>query len=569
VLLNRRVVRLLIEAAEDAGIPRRELLAVAGMVEEDLIGDRASRFEWATLVMLVEDLARHVDGDEERLRDIGRRMSRVPSYDPLRRVAGAMVSVRRLYEIANRWVVPANFPHLRFTSHFAADGRLHMRAEIPPSYAPCAAFFHISQGSIPQLPTLIGLPPAVVVERRVTPRVGELVLSLPRSGSPIELGRRAIRAMLGAPSAVAVLEEQRRDLAEGIAALQAARDELRVVLDRLPDIVIVHAAGTIMWANQAFLTALGLDGYEALGTRLVDLLAERSRAMFGGEMPEVASLTEVVFLAKDGREVTVEIAPTQAVSWGGVPARLVIARDVTERARMQQRLVIADRLASVGLLAAGVAHEINNPLAYVLNNIEIARRGLAPSESVSRGALSIALEGVDRIRTIVRDLLLLSRGDDGVASLVDLAATVSSTLELAAGEIERTTRLVREIGMVPLVSASEQRVAQILLNLIANALEAMRDRSLDENELLVRVAQTHDRVLLEVSDTGRGISPSDLPRIFEPFYTTKPAGQGTGLGLAITQRLVGELRGEIRVTSTPGRGTTFQVYLPAGSHDAK
>jgi PAS domain S-box-containing protein len=552
------VVRLLIEAAESAGIPRHELIAATEMAEEDLVGDKA-RVEWSTLVLLMEDLARRLGNDEERLRDIGRRMSRVPSYEPLRRVARAIVSVRRLYEVANRWVVPANFPHLRLTSHFAADRRLHMRAEIPPSYAPCAAFFLISEGSIPLLPTLIGLPPSVVIERRVTPRSGELVLELPRAASPFDVARRALRAVVGARSAIATLEEQRRELAAGIDALQAARDELRVVLDRLPDFVVVHAAGTILWANQAFLTALGLSPYEALGTRLLDLLAERSRVAFA----ETAQ-GELVFIAADGREVSVEIAPTQAVSWGGVPAQLVVARDVTERVRMKQRLIIADRLASVGLLAAGVAHEINNPLGYVLNNIEIARRGLTAEQDVSRGALSVALEGVDRIRTIVRDLLLLSRGDECVASPVDLEATVGSTLDLAAGEIERTTRLVRDIDAVPLVSASEARIAQILLNLVANALEAMRDRPPEENSLVVRIARAQDRrVLLEVSDTGRGIRESDLPRIFEPFYTTKPAGQGTGLGLAITQRLVGELGGEMRVRSTPGRGTTFQVFLLA------
>jgi signal transduction histidine kinase len=233
---------------------------------------------------------------------------------------------------------------------------------------------------------------------------------------------------------------------------------------------------------------------------------------------------------------------------------------------MQQRLNVADRLASMGLLAAGVAHEVNNPLAYVLNNIEMARKelaGLGPEADRSRHVLSVALEGVDRIRTIVRDLLMLARGESGPVAAIDLENVVESTLTLAAREIERTARLARDFRPVPPVEATDARIAQLLLNLFANALEAMRGRPTDENLLEVRIAPAADgRVLLEVSDTGRGIAPRDLPHLFEPFFTTKPSGQGTGLGLSIAQRLVSELGGEIRVTSRVGRGTTFRVLLP-------
>jgi signal transduction histidine kinase len=116
------------------------------------------------------------------------------------------------------------------------------------------------------------------------------------------------------------------------------------------------------------------------------------------------------------------------------------------------------------------------------------------------------------------------------------------------------------------VLASDGRIAQVLLNLVANALEAMRDRPRDDNELVVRLARASDgRLLLEVSDTGRGIPEADLPRLFEPFFTTKPTGQGTGLGLSIAQRLVTELGGDTSVTSVLGRGTTFRVILPAAA----
>jgi signal transduction histidine kinase len=283
-------------------------------------------------------------------------------------------------------------------------------------------------------------------------------------------------------------------------------------------------------------------------------------------------LTEFALLTRTGSEVIVEVARTQAVTFDGLSARLVVARDITERIRMQQKLIVADRLASVGLLAAGVAHEVNNPLAYVLNNIEIARKELAALGSAAdhcREVLSTALEGVDRIRTIVRDLLRLSRGDDGPVGAIDVRAVAESTLALAARDIERVTTLAQDFGPAPLVVGSDARIAQVLLNLVANALEAMRGRPRAENRLGVRLGSSPDgRVLLEVSDTGSGIADENLARVFEPFFTTKPAGQGTGLGLSIAQRLVVELGGEIVVSSMVGRGTTFQVLLPAAAQPA-
>lgn len=182
----------------------------------------------------------------------------------------------------------------------------------------------------------------------------------------------------------------------------------------------------------------------------------------------------------------------------------------------------------------------------------------------SRRVLSIALEGVHRIRAIVRDLLMLSRGEEGALGPVDARHVAESTLVLAAREIERTARLVQRFDAAPLVYSSDARIAQILLNLVANSLEAMRGQPREDNVLTVNIGSAPDgRLFLDVGDTGCGIRESDLPRLFEPFFTTKPAGQGTGLGLPIVQRLVVEMGGEIAVTSKVRTGTTFRVLLPA------
>jgi PAS domain S-box-containing protein len=570
LLLNSRTTRLALEAAEAAGISRAAVVEPLGLKEEALVA-RGARVDWTTFTLVLEQIGRLVDGDPERLRDIGRGMTRVPSYEPVRRLARSVVSIRTLYTVATRWIAPANFPHLPLTATFVSDRRLRLDGEIPRTYAACTPFFHICDGSVLELPRLIELPPSTLVESRVTPRTSELVIDLPPSRTIIERVRRGVGALLDAREALQVLEEQAEEVATNVEALGRTRDELRLLLERLPDLVVVHVSGTIVWANRAMLQAIGYPRVEDVtGTALLDLVDEGSKHMMAERMNKSdacdARLGEAVLRSRAGDVVVVEIAPTQDVVFDGVPARLVVGRDVTERVRMEQRLVVVDRLASVGLLAAGVGHEVDSPLASVLENVQAAQKELAVLGDGARVAghvLSVALEGVDRIRVIVRELMMLSRGEDGEPGAIDVRTVATSTLELASREIERTARLIEDFAPAPLVRANEARIAQVLLNLVGNALEAMKGRPRDQNELRIRIARAADgRLLLEVSDTGTGIPHADLARVFEPFFTTKPAGLGTGLGLAIAQRLIVELGGEITVSSQVDRGATFRVLLP-------
>jgi PAS domain S-box-containing protein len=570
VLLNARVLLSLLEAADDAGLSREDLLRPLGLEAAEILMD-GKRIEWSTLTHVLAELSRLVDADKDRIRDIGRRMTRVPSFVG-RKVVANIVSPRTLFQMAERWVAPANFPHLRLFIRFLTEERMQVHADIPSSYAPSEPFFYIVEGNFSTFPELIGLAPARIVESQITPRTLDVVFDLPPSVSLFDRVRKRLQRRIRARATKAVLEHQRQELTEDLEALQRAREQLRELLERLPDIVMVHVSGTLVWGNRAFVDFLGYDTIDQLvGRPLLDFVAPQSRQLTieRMSMPSTSdelAFTEAVMMKRNGEEVVIEVAPTQSVVFDGVPARLVVGRDVSERRRMQQKLIVADRLASIGLLAAGVAHEVNNPLGYVLNNIEIARRemaGLGEAADQSREVLSVALEGVDRIRVIVRDLLLLSRGEQGPMTPIDVRIVAQSTLNLAAQEIERTARLVQEYGPAPLVRASDARLAQVLLNLVANALEAMRGRPRHDNRLVVRIGRAQDgRLMLEVSDTGIGISELNLPRVFDPFFTTKPAGQGTGLGLSIAQQLVVEVGGEIHVTSSEGKGTTFQVLLP-------
>ncbi len=241
--------------------------------------------------------------------------------------------------------------------------------------------------------------------------------------------------------------------------------------------------------------------------------------------------------------------------------------DVTDRKRLEAQLMLADRMASVGTLAAGVAHEINNPLAFVLANVEFALaelRAAAVEPLEVLRALGEARDGGLRVREIVRDLKAFSRADAEGSERIDLRRVLQSALGLAQNEIRHRARLEVDVGDIPCVMGSEHRLGQVFLNLLINAAQSIPEGRATDNEIRATTATAPDgRALVVISDTGGGISPEVLPRIFDPFFTTKPVGVGTGLGLSICHGIVSGLGGEILVESTVGRGTTFKVLLDA------
>lgn len=257
------------------------------------------------------------------------------------------------------------------------------------------------------------------------------------------------------------------------------------------------------------------------------------------------------------------------------PARLTgTVQDVTDRRRLEANLQITERLASVGTLAAGVAHEINNPLGYILMNLDVAAEHLQSlvgdegrlSEAAHEAltAITDAMTGTARIRTIVHEMRTFSRAADEKSGAVDINAVLDSCIEMARNEVRHRARLVRDYEAVPDVHGNEARVAQVFLNLIINAAQAIEEGRANENELRVRTSLSADgRVCVEVKDTGCGIPSENLSRIFDPFFTTKPVGAGTGIGLSVCHGVVTQMGGVIEVDSQPGRGSTFRVLLPA------
>jgi two-component system cell cycle sensor histidine kinase/response regulator CckA len=270
----------------------------------------------------------------------------------------------------------------------------------------------------------------------------------------------------------------------------------------------------------------------------------------------------------DGTTVHLEVSSVY-LEYEGTPAVLSIGRDVTERKVLERRLAQADRLAALGTLAAGVAHEINNPLAYVMLNLEWVARKLpgvrsdAASLEGLTAMLSEARQGVERVSTIVRELRSFSRIDGEMRAPVDLGAVVESALKIAGHEVRPRARVVASCEAVRPVMASESRLEQVVVNLLLNAAQAMPNENVDRNEIRVSVRPDGDgHAVLEVTDNGPGVPADVMPRIFDPFFTTKPVGLGTGLGLSICHGIVMSLGGRIAVYSEPGEGATFRVRLP-------
>jgi C4-dicarboxylate-specific signal transduction histidine kinase/CheY-like chemotaxis protein len=247
-----------------------------------------------------------------------------------------------------------------------------------------------------------------------------------------------------------------------------------------------------------------------------------------------------------------------------------VARRTAELTEVQRRLAMADRMSSLGTLAAGMAHEINNPLTYVISNLDYARAALAaPAPAAltdTTSALDDALDGAHRVRRLVHDLRTYSYSSEHAIDAVDVNAVVDSAIKLAANQIKHLAQLSVTCGAVPRVSANEPRLVQIVLNLLINAAQAIPEGDAEHNRLEVRTfAGADGRVAIAIRDTGCGIPPEVLQRIFDPFYTTKPIGVGTGLGLFICHGLVTSFGGEITVDSEVGHGSTFTVWLPAAA----
>jgi signal transduction histidine kinase len=366
--------------------------------------------------------------------------------------------------------------------------------------------------------------------------------------------------------------------------LERARGEWEAAFDSLHDLVFVtDEGGRVVRANRAFAKILGVRPHELAGRRIAEVLAGHPPRWWSAEGDAIVEVEDPIL------DAVFEITSVR------LPHRTVrIARDVGEQRRLHARLVQADKLAAVGVLATGVAHEINNPTAFVTSNLTELRRYLAAYETTiaemtelgmaagqadrvhallsrpevafarreATSAICDSLEGMDRVREIVTNLRSLARRDQAgePAAPVELSEIVQAVVRTAAAHLRSAAARV-EVAGPAWVLGHRGELVDVVLNLVVNAVQAREEGR--PNQIRIAVFRDGPSAVLRVSDTGRGIAPSHLKRLFEPFFTTKAPGEGTGLGLSLARKIVLAHGGAIDVASEAGGGSTFTVRLPA------
>jgi PAS domain S-box-containing protein len=346
-------------------------------------------------------------------------------------------------------------------------------------------------------------------------------------------------------------------------------------------VVSTDVHGRVTFMNAVAETLTGWRSEDATGQRVLKLLRlvdESSNAEMANpvELALRARRTvnlNAVLVHRDGgrREIAASAAPIVDDAHCVLGAVLVF-QDVSQRRRMERQLELTDRLASLGTMAAGVAHEINNPLAFIGTNLSFALETLqahageqAWSEELC-AALGDAHVGAERVRRIVADLSTFARPPGARTVRARVERTLEWAIAITHQEVDARARLVVDIGATPLVAGDETRLGQVFVNLIINAAHAIPEGARDGHEIRVRSTVDWDgMIVVDVEDTGCGMSATILRSIFDPFFTTKAMDRGTGLGLSICHGIVTSFGGTIEVESRVGVGSRFRVRLPVAA----
>jgi len=355
--------------------------------------------------------------------------------------------------------------------------------------------------------------------------------------------------------------------AEREAALAIAHHEFRSVLSAVPEAVAVLRDGRLYFVNASFLELVGRSEHDVIGLAYAELIYHDDRADFVTK--HETSMVCARFVREDGTVRFAEISTAGEISFEGKPAMIVLARDITEQRIAQEQLARAERLSALGALAAGVAHEINNPLSYVLLNLRYLEDNAQLGERTQLALLN-ALDGATRIQQIAQELRSYCGTDaPGKPEPIDVYKAASSAINIAQNQIRHRARLERSLEDDLHVMGREGKLVQVLVNLLINAAQAIPESDGKRHLITVRSQSVSETVAqIEITDTGVGIPPDVLPHVFEPFSTTKRRGEGSGLGLAISKRIVEELGGTISIESQLGHGCRVLIELPRTNRDA-
>ncbi len=357
---------------------------------------------------------------------------------------------------------------------------------------------------------------------------------------------------------------------------------IREFIEAAPDaLLVVDSGGRIVFVNTLLEHLFGYSRDELSGKAIEILVPERFRANHEGYRIDFVRAPRTRAMGagrslwgrkKDGGEFPVEIS-LSPVPVGSEHFVAAAVRDVTEARRNAATLRAAERLVALATLAAGIAHEINNPLTTVMASLDLALESVSlwrangdrapPGELVE--ALTDAKLAAKTVSEIVQSMRMLARGETGRLQPVDVNKLLDQSLILIANTVKYSARVVKEFGDLTPVLADPPQLSQVFLNVLVNAAQAFSEARAARNEIRIATRMDGARVLIEIADNGTGIPEAIRERVFEPFFTTKDVGQGMGLGLSITRSIVKALGGEITFESAANRGTVFRIALPSTS----
>lgn len=384
------------------------------------------------------------------------------------------------------------------------------------------------------------------------------------------LGSVIITPMYGDNQELRGFSKVTRDITER----RLAEERFRLAVEAAPNaMIMVDQQGAISYANRQTELLFGYPRQELIGQRLETLVPERFRAAHAVYRQEyfhqpstraMGAGRDLYGLRKDGAEIPIEIG-LNPISTAEGPLVLASIIDITERIRLTRELQTFEKMSALGVMAAGVAHELNNPIMGVLNFIQYAIKHLDSAHKAAP-VLKDAETEIQRCTKIISSLLTFAHADKRGENFyrdADLAAVLERVLNRLLPRMEAEgIRLTQSIDPVPVwAKINEGGIEQVLLNLVSNALDAMRNSPC--KELRIALSRKPGQVLLTVSDSGAGIAREIMPKIFDPFFTTKPPGQGTGLGLSICRSIIRDHQGDLSCESLENRGTTFRIVLPA------
>jgi PAS domain S-box-containing protein len=356
--------------------------------------------------------------------------------------------------------------------------------------------------------------------------------------------------------------------------LSASRDNVffRCVEDSTEAIMITDLEGRLVYVNPAWQRIFEYPWEEAIGKTPAILRSQHGTPDFYKAMwaqilnPQIASWRgELVNKSKSGKLVPVDLTITPIRHEGALAGYMGVALDIRKKKEMEAQILQQDRLASVGLLASGLAHEIGTPLGVVRGRAELLKK--AKDQATLEAGLDIIIQQIDRVSKLITSLLKLSRGKNREGAYCDLNAVIKDSIELMAQKFrEHGIDVAINVPTKLEVEIDHGLLEQVLINLFLNATHAIQEaisRGRDSDHFIrIRAEKRGERVLIYVSDTGTGINPEDQKQLFRAFFTTKPVGEGTGLGLSISAQIISEAGGELKLyDSQSGVGTTFLIEL--------